>query len=35
MRRNIRELLIDDSGAHIGAPFRNVAGILAGNPVQV
>ncbi len=33
--KNIRELVIDSSGAHIGAPFRNVAGILAGNPVQV
>lgn len=33
--KNIRELVIDGSGAHIGAPFRNVAGILAGNPVQV
>jgi circadian clock protein KaiC len=33
--KNIRELVIDSTGAHIGAPFRNVAGILAGNPVQV
>jgi circadian clock protein KaiC len=31
----IRELLIDGHGMHIGAPFRNVAGILAGNPVQI
>lgn len=33
--KNIREIVIDSAGAHIGAPFRNVAGILAGNPVQV
>ena len=31
----IRELVIDNRGMHIGAPFRNVAGILAGNPVQI
>ncbi len=33
--KDIRELRIDNLGMHIGAPFRNVAGILAGNPVQI
>jgi circadian clock protein KaiC len=33
--KDIRELVIDNHGMHIGAPFRNVAGILAGNPVQL
>jgi circadian clock protein KaiC len=33
--KDIRELVIDGKGMHIGAPFRNVAGILAGNPTQV
>ncbi len=33
--KDIRELSIDGSGMHIGTPFRNVTGILAGNPVQV
>ncbi|MBL8666250.1 MAG: circadian clock protein KaiC [Rhodospirillales bacterium] len=33
--KDIRELRIDNRGMHIGAPFRNVAGILSGNPVQV
>lgn len=33
--KDIREFTIDGSGMHIGKPFRNVAGILAGNPVQV
>jgi circadian clock protein KaiC len=33
--KDIRELVIDNRGMHIGAPFRNVAGILAGNPVQI
>jgi circadian clock protein KaiC len=31
----IREFVIDGEGMHIGRPFRNVAGILAGQPVQV
>jgi len=31
----IRELIIDSQGMHIGEPFRNVAGILAGNPMQL
>ncbi len=33
--KDIRELVIDSHGMHIGAPFRNVAGILAGNPMQI
>lgn len=31
----IREFSIDDGGLHIGNAFRNVSGILAGNPRQV
>lgn len=30
--KQIREYVIDGSGMHLGRPFRNVAGILAGNP---
>ena len=30
--KDICEITIDDSGLHIGKSFRNVAGILAGNP---
>jgi circadian clock protein KaiC len=30
--KQIREFSIDGSGMHIGNPFRNVSGILAGNP---
>jgi len=33
--KSIRELSIDNAGMHIREPFRNVAGILAGNPVQI
>jgi circadian clock protein KaiC len=33
--KDIREFTIDDSGMHIGKPFRNVIGILAGRPTQV
>jgi circadian clock protein KaiC len=33
--KDIREFTIDSNGMHIGKPFRNVAGILAGNPVRV
>ncbi len=33
--KEIREFFIDGQGMHIGEPFRNVAGILAGNPVQI
>jgi len=31
--KDIREFTIDDGGMHIGKPFRNVSGILAGHPV--
>ncbi len=31
----IRQYDIDDKGMHIGKPFHNVGGILAGTPVQV
>jgi circadian clock protein KaiC len=30
--KHIREFVIDNSGMHILEPFRNVAGILSGNP---
>ena len=33
--KDIREFTIDNTGMHIGKPFRNIAGILAGHPVQV
>ena len=33
--KKIHEFTIDSSGMHIGAPFRDVTGILAGNPRQV
>ena len=33
--KQIREFTIDGSGLHIGLPFRNVVGILSGNPRQV
>ncbi len=33
--KDIREFTIDGQGLHIGKPFRNVAGILAGHPQQV
>ncbi|MBN1177780.1 MAG: circadian clock protein KaiC [Anaerolineae bacterium] len=33
--KDIREFSIDSDGMHIGKPFRNVGGILAGNPVRV
>lgn len=32
--KNIRELTIDDSGMHIGKPFRDVSGIISGTPYQ-
>lgn len=32
--KNIREFTIDQHGMHIGEPFRNVSGILAGNPTM-
>lgn len=31
--KDIREFSIDGKGMHIGKPFRNVTGILAGNPM--
>ncbi|MCB0226122.1 MAG: circadian clock protein KaiC, partial [Anaerolineae bacterium] len=33
--KDIREFVIDNQGMHIGKPFRNVAGILVGNPTQI
>jgi circadian clock protein KaiC len=30
--KDIREFNIDSQGMHIGKPFRNVSGILAGAP---
>ena len=33
--KEIREFTIDDAGFHIGRPFRQVAGILTGNPRQI
>ncbi len=33
--KDIREFSIDAKGMHIGRAFRNISGILAGNPVQI
>ena len=33
--KDIRELTIDEHGMHIGKPFRDVAGIISGNPHQI
>jgi circadian clock protein KaiC len=33
--KGIREFTIDKKGMHLGRPFRNVTGILAGSPVHV
>ncbi len=33
--KKIHEFTIDSSGMHIGAPFRDVTGILSGNPRHV
>ncbi|MGB6300083.1 MAG: circadian clock protein KaiC [Rivularia sp. (in: cyanobacteria)] len=33
--KQIREFTIDDRGMHIGRSFRNVVGILSGNPMYV
>jgi circadian clock protein KaiC len=33
--KDIREFTIDGTGMHIGKPFRNVVGILAGSPASV
>ncbi|MGF1479159.1 MAG: circadian clock protein KaiC [Cyanophyceae cyanobacterium] len=32
--KGIREYTIDDQGMHLGQPFRNVSGILSGNPTS-
>ena len=32
--KNIREFMIDDSGMHIGKPFRDISGIISGNTLQ-
>ena len=33
--KEIRKFTIDSKGMHIGKPFRNVAGIIVGNPNYV
>jgi circadian clock protein KaiC len=33
--KGIREFTIDRKGMHLGRPFRNVTGILAGSPVHI
>jgi circadian clock protein KaiC len=33
--KDIREFTIDGSGMHIGKPFSNIVGILAGNPQHI
>jgi circadian clock protein KaiC len=33
--KGIREFIIDHEGMHIGKPFHNVIGILAGRPIHV
>jgi circadian clock protein KaiC len=33
--KEIREFTIDGTGMHLGKSFRNVSGILTGNPVQL
>jgi len=33
--KSIREIIIDHQGMHIGAPFRDVIGILSGSPTHV
>ena len=33
--KDIREMFIDGTGMHIGPPYRNVTGILSGNPTEV
>ncbi|MFC1949476.1 circadian clock protein KaiC [Chloroflexota bacterium] len=33
--KDIREYTIDGTGMHIGKPFRNVTGIISGNPAYV
>jgi len=33
--KEIREFTIDESGMHIGKPFRNITGILSGTPTYM
>ena len=33
--KDIREFLISDNGMRLGRPFRNITGILAGNPIYI
>ena len=33
--KDIRDFTIDDTGMHIGRPFRSIAGILSGTPRQI
>jgi len=33
--KDIREFTIDGEGMHLGKPFRNIIGILAGNPQHI
>ena len=33
--KDIREFLISDDGMRLGRPFRNITGILAGNPIYI
>ena len=33
--KEIREFTIDGSGMHLGRSFRNISGIISGNPVQL
>jgi circadian clock protein KaiC len=33
--KDIREFTIDGKGIHIGKPFRNISGILSGNPTFI
>ena len=33
--KNIREFTIDDRGMHLGKAFRNITGILSGNPSYI
>ncbi len=33
--KDIREIIIDNKGLHIGNPFKNVIGIIAGSPTHI
>jgi circadian clock protein KaiC len=33
--KEIREVTIDETGMHIGKPFRNVTGVLTGRPEYI